>query len=286
VHVWEIIFIVGINCLIMTALHLIQKRSIEQRVRHLKREVQDLEDLVAAIIEEFEDIANAPGSNLPAANHLTGGLNIIEDVKDIQQFPQPQPETYPEPYPESVSTPNNVTGDLKSFEDFNQYHKFFEEKSLENNLADELSVNDDLSIYKKLLRENSLTGVEPAKTNQPSNENSLALELNTIEDISLIRRPIGDKNFAKELNKSDSIMEKRLKDGNRRHEDFHGSSDQNLFGSHSSEDLTGNSPNITDPKHQRILDLRQQGVAVEEIARQLGTGRGEVQLILGIYKRS
>lgn len=43
---------------------------------------------------------------------------------------------------------------------------------------------------------------------------------------------------------------------------------------------------IIDPKHQRIFQLWQDGLAIEEIAKQLGTGRGEVQLILGIYKRS
>jgi uncharacterized protein YoxC len=43
---------------------------------------------------------------------------------------------------------------------------------------------------------------------------------------------------------------------------------------------------VNDPKHQQILDLWEQGVSVEEIARHLGTGRGEVQLILGIYRRS
>jgi len=43
---------------------------------------------------------------------------------------------------------------------------------------------------------------------------------------------------------------------------------------------------IIDPRHQRIMQLWKEGLAVEEIARQLGTGRGEVQLVLGIYKRS
>lgn len=40
------------------------------------------------------------------------------------------------------------------------------------------------------------------------------------------------------------------------------------------------------PKYQQILELHRQGEEVEEIAKQLGLGRGEVQLILGLYQRS
>jgi len=43
---------------------------------------------------------------------------------------------------------------------------------------------------------------------------------------------------------------------------------------------------VTDGRHQRILELWEQGISIEEIAKELGTGRGEVQLILGIYRRS
>lgn len=43
---------------------------------------------------------------------------------------------------------------------------------------------------------------------------------------------------------------------------------------------------VSDPKHQHILELWEQGVSIEEIAKTLGTGRGEIQLILGIYRRS
>jgi uncharacterized protein YoxC len=49
---------------------------------------------------------------------------------------------------------------------------------------------------------------------------------------------------------------------------------------------TGNFRPVSDPKHQRIIQLWEQGVSIEEIAKHLNTGRGEVQLILGIYRRS
>ena len=47
-----------------------------------------------------------------------------------------------------------------------------------------------------------------------------------------------------------------------------------------------NARQVTDVRHQRILELWDQGLSIEEIAKNLGTGRGEVQLILGIYRRS
>lgn len=42
----------------------------------------------------------------------------------------------------------------------------------------------------------------------------------------------------------------------------------------------------TESRHQCILDLSCRGLSVEEIAKELGIGRGEVSLILGLYKRS
>ncbi len=52
------------------------------------------------------------------------------------------------------------------------------------------------------------------------------------------------------------------------------------------QSLSGKSRPIADGRHQRILELWEQGMSIEEIAKKLGTGRGEVQLILGIYRRS
>ncbi len=52
------------------------------------------------------------------------------------------------------------------------------------------------------------------------------------------------------------------------------------------QSLSGKSRPVVDGRHQRILELWEQGTSIEEIAKELGTGRGEVQLILGIYRRS
>lgn len=42
---------------------------------------------------------------------------------------------------------------------------------------------------------------------------------------------------------------------------------------------------VKDPRHQNILELRQEGLTVEEIAKRLGTGQGEIKLILGLYQK-
>jgi hypothetical protein len=41
---------------------------------------------------------------------------------------------------------------------------------------------------------------------------------------------------------------------------------------------------IEDSKHQKVLNLRDQGLEVAEIAKQLAIGQGEVKLILGLYQ--
>lgn len=52
-----------------------------------------------------------------------------------------------------------------------------------------------------------------------------------------------------------------------------------------SVDAEGSSK-INNPKRQNILALSQRGLAVEEIAKQIGTGLGEVKLVLGIYGKN
>ena len=39
-------------------------------------------------------------------------------------------------------------------------------------------------------------------------------------------------------------------------------------------------PVISDPRHRRVYELWRRGLTVEEIAKELGTGRGEIQLLL------
>lgn len=50
--------------------------------------------------------------------------------------------------------------------------------------------------------------------------------------------------------------------------------------------LIAEKPEFKEPRHQQILELSEQGLVAEEIARSLNIGQGEVKLVLGLYKRS
>lgn len=163
----EIFITISINCLIIYFLHVLHKRSITKTIQHLRKEVNELENLVAAIIEEFEDVAD----------------------KVLQ--------TEPEKPVEKATDPPAFKG-------------------------------EELVRDEELVRKEELVKVV---SNEPLPE----------------------------------ILEKK----------------------EPPETLPMFQPQeIIDPKHQRIFQLWKDGLAIEEIARQLGTGRGEVQLVLGIYKRS
>ena len=153
----EVCITIGINCLIIYLLHVLHKRSIAKTVRHLRKEVNELENLVAAIIEEFEEVADRVWQSESQSQKQ------IDKAKTAP--PIPIENTTQQPF---------------------------------------------------------LTEPEPSEQNDESLETPSVIQ--TLQ--------------------------------------------------------------FSDPKHQRIFQLWQQGLAIEEIAKQLGTGRGEVQLILGIYKRS
>ena len=44
-------------------------------------------------------------------------------------------------------------------------------------------------------------------------------------------------------------------------------------------------PTFANPKHEQIWDMRQQGKNIAEIAKELGMGKGEVKLILDLYRQ-
>ncbi|MGE5580929.1 MAG: DUF6115 domain-containing protein [Bacillota bacterium] len=178
----EVIFIVLLNCLVIIVCYIFQKKSLQKHIKHLKTEVQDLEDLVAAIIEEFEEIAEQNAAEIHPRN------NTIE----VSPLPESNRET----------PANRQSNDV------------------------ETETNDE---------------PDPLTTDIPS-ANQIYTEIKSSS-------PVNPKPAIEPLRSTG----KRL---------------------------------VNDPRHQRVLELWDQGVSVEEIAKQLGTGRGEIQLVLGIYRRS
>jgi hypothetical protein len=176
-HALEILLILVVNFIVIFILFGFQKRLVEKNLRHLRDEVLELEDLVAAIIEEFEEVA---GLN----------ENPAQTIKTASGKQEPN-SVYP------------------TADDFL--------RNLDDNDFTELNHNE-LEM--------------PDNDRQPDNS---------------------PPDNVQEGAKSDTVM----------NEEF-----------------------INDPKHRQIINLWRQGTTIEEIARQLGTGRGEIQLILGIYRRS
>lgn len=55
-HFIEILFILMLNAVLLLVMHRFQNYSLDRKIKLLKNEIQELEDLVTAIIEEFEDV--------------------------------------------------------------------------------------------------------------------------------------------------------------------------------------------------------------------------------------
>ncbi len=164
-----------INCLVIYFLHIIHKRSISNTIQNLRKEVNELENLVAAIIEEFEEVADR-----------------VWQTDAEKEREEPVKKKNEKNYEKSIEFINPIESPTFKADKFEET----------------VSIELDNSIPEK-------------KQEGP------------LETIPMFQPQ-----------------------------------------------------EIIDPKHHRILQLWKDGLAVEEIAKQLGTGRGEIQLILGIYRRS
>jgi hypothetical protein len=60
----QLIGILFANILFFVGGYFLQKRALEKRVKHLKKQVEELENLVAAMIEEFETVAGIDPESL------------------------------------------------------------------------------------------------------------------------------------------------------------------------------------------------------------------------------
>lgn len=204
-HGVEFIAILLINIIIIFGLYLFQKRLVEKSIKHLKDEIQELEDLVAAIIEEFEEIAPVTQNKLkPVINDsITNQPDNIRYPTVADFLTNLENEDYLKEESESISGPR-VTADNSTSVLINE----IDLSLIESDHESILPVNSELTLKPN----------EELPTNPKVNEINLEF--------------------------------------------------------------------INDPRHRKILDLWQHGVTIEEIARHLGTGRGEIQLVIGIYKRS
>lgn len=207
-HAVEVSLILILNLTFIFILYRYQKRLVEKSMRHLKEEIQELEDLVAAIIEEFQEIAAINENNSKSAAILPGKRELGAEYPTVDEF----------------------------LDNLNDNDMIGEPSAAVRN------INDSTAGVNSRAEKHPKTRIHYAEV---ANENTM--------------------NEA-EYQTSDPLPD----------DECSGSKTENTI----------NPEFISDPKHREIFDLWQQGLSVEEIARRLGKGRGEIQLVLGIYRRS
>ena len=233
-HAGEIFLIILFNCILIFILFYYQKRLIEKNIKNLKKEIHELEDLVAAIIEEFEDIAETNrGQDEP-----------VEFSGQLSEFAGMTPQELKLNYPTVGDFLDNMEGN-----EFGEMVQAVEDPKAPFN--DENPAQKPVNISDDSLTENDV------EANEPKDE--------FLESKKLITD-------------THEIAKEEPEDVNS------GETGSITRGSKAEPEIRLES--INDPRHRRILELRQQGITIEDIARQLGTGRGEIQLVLGLYRRS
>ena len=170
-------FTISINCLVIYILHVLHKRSIAKTLQHLRKEVNELENLVAAIIEEFEEVAE----------------RVWPDEVEVSTVDTVQPQAVKETEADKADSLEHI------------------------GLAD---ITEEGSLGVELTENSPVATLKPKGSGPPENGQTFQTQ------------------------------------------------------------------ELIDSRHQKIMQLWKEGLAVEEIAKQLGTGRGEVRLVLGIYRRS
>lgn len=256
-----VIFTICINLIIIYAFYIFQKRDLERSLKHVKTEVQELEDLVSAIIAEFEAIAGElePDSaqanateesdanvNIPDKPSPNDTERIIAEVEAALENPDAIT------YPGVITHPGVITSAGLS--------------STETEAA--IGKDDE---------------AEPAGSQTELIENESApADIQSMDepqaaDISEVPQAISEKRQGRlnipaaptNMGSPQSILPDS------------GSEPPLASSGKDSVDFSSQTqPVINDPRHRRVYELWRQGLTVEEIARELGTGRGEIQLLL------
>lgn len=222
VHFQDLVIVLGFNLVVILFFFMVQKRAIAKHIKHLKSEIQELEDLVAAIIEEFEEIAN-PENEIETGIGETGEQTVRARARgDVEPNLETDFET---DWIENAGV-DHYDGGLRKA-------PFMPEESLHLEAA---AAGEESELFDH-------AGASEEEVNSSAREYSPGNEFGLFKTAPNQPRKTSGKESG------------------------------------------ANGELINDPKHRRILDLWKQGLSIEEIARQLSIGRGEIQLILGIYRR-
>jgi hypothetical protein len=218
-HAGEVVFFLIFNLGVIFGLHFLQTRLMAQKLKYLKKETQELEDLVVAIIEELgEAVTVNPDATKPKLKSA-----VKPEVTTVQQPEKPEVAFVQQPE--------------KSEMTFAQQP----ELKLGVTSAPNPEVKQELIPPQK-----PKTKAKP-KVKSAANQGSTEIPRD-----KMITSPVMAKltpNSAAKL----SLPINKV---------------------------------VSDSKRQKVLDLAQQGLEIAAIAKQLKMGQGEIQLILGLYKKS
>jgi hypothetical protein len=276
-RVGEVLLFLLFNAGLIFGLYFWQTRLWAEKLKRVRQEIQELEDLVVAIVEEFgEAVAAAPNTNVDAQSNENSHQKLIANnqrpIPDFhpenpelavnpksellsEQVPKPKPKpkskVISKPQPE-VELETLAGSQAKEVREKIQPQPL-KSKIISDKLRDEpmtLNLASEAEVKQELIPPPKPKRKAKAKANPKPATKSFT------QPVSPVQNTPANQNFAEMVSHSASKP---------------------------SFPLSGNT-SVT-KRRQQVLNLAQQGLEVTEIARQLKMGQGEIQLILGLNKR-
>ncbi|HEX7714029.1 MAG TPA: hypothetical protein VF531_08395 [Bacillota bacterium] len=246
-----IILTICINLIVICALYIFQKRDIDRRLKHVKTEIQELEDLVSAIIAEFEAIADevdqdsvgAGGAEEAAMNEGISGVQN-GDEETVTERIIAEVEAALE-NPDTIAAPSQILSEREGGGDSLKDQDFEAEQTVLESTHSESS--------------SSTVGVVIPEEQQVSDEETISCPTN-------VAKAVSSNHTERDLQVPQDESEPQLP--------------LTFSGPEPVAPSSPTQPVISDPRHRRVYELWRRGLTVEEIAKELGTGRGEIQLLL------
>lgn len=292
-----IILTICINLIIIYTFYIFLKRDIDRRLKHVKTEIQELEDLVSAIIAEFEAIAAEvdPDSVRAGAAEKAAVDEGVTDVREDDQeavteriiaeveaalanpgataaFNQNSPEPLGSDEPLGSGESIGSGGESAENQEFQAEPGGLEPARLRNSSSNAIQVPEELqgSVEEPL---SGLTdGSEPLSSKRKGETNALGAAADSQQAVTGLK-PQGTV-AGQDMSSSPIAHGHDLKAP---HDE---SAPQPPLTFSGTDPAAPSQPVISDPRRRRVYELWRRGLTVEEIAKELGAGRGEIQLLL------
>jgi hypothetical protein len=271
-RVGEVLLFLVFNAGLIFGLYLWQTRLFAKKLKRLRQEIQELEDLVVAIIEEFgEAVAPGPEPNVTAVstesavkshpNLIANSQPAIPDFypenselpveqvskAKVKPKPKPKPKAKPKVIPESPSKEEVAT---LAGPQPQAVRKTTQPASLKP--------HDEPATLNLVMKSEEKRELIAPQKSKPKPKPKATAKPKSTPRRSVQSVPTGLKAPANQ-NAGEMALNPVSK-------------------------LSSQSENNYITRQQQVINLAQQGLEVAEIARQLKMGQGEIQLILGLKK--